>query len=158
MESRVSSTIRLSPASHKHQQNITHREGANREKLWNETRNQIKYCPSIPFLQEVFWWNMNERTLFRQFAVHFVFVPFSYQDLYVRSIIQMPHAKYQMWPLSDFCHEIQNKYKHGRYTLCSGNNVVTKSWEKSSDNKCLVGTGTHIHAPFKKTKIDWILS
>ena len=29
---------------------------------------------------------------------HFVFVPFSYQDLYVTSIIQMPHAKYQMWP------------------------------------------------------------
>ena len=89
---------------------------------------------------------------------HFVFVPFSYQDLYVRSIIQMPHAKYQMWPLSDFCHEIQNKYKHGRYTLCSGNNVVTKSWEKSSDNKCLLGTGTGIHAPLEKLKnrLDFI--
>ena len=92
MESRVSTTIRLSPASHKHQQNITHREGPNREKLWNKTSNQIKYCPSISFLQEVFYWNMNERTLFRQFAVHFVFVSFSYRDLYVTSIIQMPHT------------------------------------------------------------------
>ena len=96
----------------------------------------------------------SELWMLRHFSdgFHFVFVPFSYQDLYVRSIIQMPHAKYQMWPLSDFCHEIQNKYKHGRYTLCSGNNVVTKSWEKSSDNKRLVGTGTHIYALLKKTK------
>ena len=81
-------------------------------------------------LQGVILWNMNEKTLFRQFArVHFVFVPFSYQDLYVTSIIQMPHAKYQMWP-SDFCHEIQNKYKHEGRTLDSGNNVVTKSYEQ----------------------------
>ena len=36
------------------------------------------------------------------------------------------HAKYQMWPPSDFCHEIQNKYKHEGYTLDSGNSVVTK--------------------------------
>ena len=68
---------------------------------------------------------MDEKTLFRRFAVHFVFVSFSYRDLYVTSIIQMPHAKYQMWP-SDFCHEIQNKYKHEGYTLDSGNSVVTK--------------------------------
>ena len=74
---------------------------------------------------------MNEETLFRQFGrVHFVFVPFSYQDLYVTAIIQMPHAKYQMWP-SDFCHEIQNKYKHEGRTLDSGNNVVTKSYSQS---------------------------
>ena len=102
------------------------------ENFWNKTKNQNG--PSILFLQGVFRWNMNERTLFRQFAVHFVFVPFSYQDLYVTSIIQMPHAKYQMCPLSDFCHEIQNKYKHEGHTLDSGNNVVTKSQNKLLTN------------------------
>ena len=35
---------------------------------------------------------MDEKTLFRRFAVHFVFVSFSYRDLYVTSIIQMPHT------------------------------------------------------------------
>ena len=80
---------------------------------------------------------MNERTLFRQFAVHFVFVPFSYRDLYVTSIIQMPHAKYQMWP-SDFCHEIQNKYKHEGLRKQRGHEKSEKMIDKYCERNILL--------------------